>query len=133
ALVVERIARDLQAAGAVPLEWYDVLLALSDARGRRLRMHALAEAMVLNRSNATRLADRLEAAGLLRRAPTPGDRRGAFAVLTDAGAEALRAADAVYASAVNSLFGRHLSSDEVDMSAGVCGRRIGRLEQERGD
>lgn len=124
ALVVERIARDLQAAGVVPLEWYDVLVALSDAPGRRLRMHELAEAMVLNRSNATRLADRLEAAGLLRREPTPGDRRGTFAVLTDAGLAELRRAWPVYAKAIDARFGQFVSRKEAAQLSELLGRSL---------
>ncbi|HLZ72052.1 MAG TPA: MarR family transcriptional regulator [Dehalococcoidia bacterium] len=122
AAVVECIARDLSAAGVVPLEWYDVLSALSGAPGRRLRMRELAEAMLLNRSNATRLADRLEAAGLLRREPTPGDRRGTFAVITDAGLAELRRAWPVYAQAIDARFARFVSRKEAAQLGELLGR-----------
>lgn len=47
AAVIRRIERDLAAAGAIPLTWYDVLIELYEAPGRRLRLHQLADAVVL--------------------------------------------------------------------------------------
>jgi hypothetical protein len=84
-LVLEKIERALAGAGLPPLGWYDVLLELSGAPGGRLRMHELARAVVLSRSGLTRLVDRLEGAGLLRREPDPADRRGSYAEITDEG------------------------------------------------
>jgi DNA-binding MarR family transcriptional regulator len=95
-----------------PLGWYDVLLELSAAPGCRLRMHEVARAVVLSRSGLTRLVDRLEKAGLLRREPDQSDRRGAFAVLTDEGGDMLRQMWPVYAAGIAEHFGRHIS-DEV--------------------
>src|SRR5207244_3752252 len=86
AAVVGRVEGDLAAAGLPPLGWYDVLWALYRASGRRLRMGELAGAVVLSRTGLTRLVDRVEADGCLRREPVPGDRRGAYAVLTRRGA-----------------------------------------------
>ena len=54
-------------AGCIALAWYDVLVGLVEAPERRLRMHELAERVVLSRSTLTRLVDRLEQAGLLQR------------------------------------------------------------------
>jgi DNA-binding MarR family transcriptional regulator len=112
AAVVERIDRELAAAGVVPLGWYDVLVELAEAPGRRLRMHELAERVVLSRSGLTRLVDRLEAAGLLRRERSGTDRRGAYAVLTDEGWAAFRRAWPVYARAIAAHFARYLSGEE---------------------
>lgn len=67
------------------LSWYDVLIQLVQAPQHRLRMQDLADAVVLSRSGLTRLSDRMEKAGLVRREPVPDDRRGAYAVLTDRG------------------------------------------------
>ena len=86
----------LSEAGLPPLSWYDVLWPLRRAKGRRLRMGALAEQVTLSRTGLTRLVDRLEAAGLLRREPAPEDRRGSYVVLTPAGAEVLRRMWPVY-------------------------------------
>ena len=83
--LLERIERALAQAGLPPLAWYDVLWELEKAPERKLRMHDLAERVVLSRSNLTRLADRVENAGLLAREACPNDRRGNFCVITDAG------------------------------------------------
>ena len=123
AVAIEGIERGLDEAGLPPLGWYDVLLELSVAPGRRLRMHELATAVVLSRSGLTRLVDRLEGAGLLRREPTPEDRRGSFAVLTQEGAEMRRRMWPVYARGIAEHFGRHLGDDEARVLAGAL-RRI---------
>src|SRR5918998_5973050 len=90
AVVVEKVERALLEAGLPPLGWYDVLLELSAAPGCRLRMHELAGAVVLSRSGLTRLVDRLEKAGLLRRESDPSDRRGGVAVVAGPGRGVLR-------------------------------------------
>ena len=113
AAVIERIERDLAVAGRLPLGSYDVLIALAEASERRLRMSELAAAVVLNRSTLTRRVDRLEREGLLTRERFPEDKRGAYAVLTEAGAQALRAAWPIYARGIVDYFARHLSRAEV--------------------
>jgi DNA-binding MarR family transcriptional regulator len=85
ALVLEQVERDLAEANLPPLGWYDVLTELNKAPGGRLRIHELADAVILSRSGLSRLLDRIEGAGLLRRQPCKDDRRGAFAAITPAG------------------------------------------------
>lgn len=94
--VIGEVEAALSAAGLPQLTWYDALWPLRRARGRRLRMGALAEQVTLSRTGLSRLVDRLEAAGLLRREPAPEDRRGSYVVLTAAGAELLRRMWPVY-------------------------------------
>lgn len=89
ALLVEQVERELAAAGLPPIGWYDVLTELDKAPGGRLRIHELADAVILSRSGLSRLLDRLEAAQLLRREPCDDDRRGAYAVITAAGRRTL--------------------------------------------
>ncbi len=125
ALVIERIERELADAGLPPLGWYDVLLELSVAPGRRLRMHELARAVVLSRSGLTRLVDRLERASLLRREPDPADRRGSFAVLTDEGAAVRERMWPVYARGIAEHFGKHLGDEEVEVLTGALKRVLG--------
>lgn len=122
ALVMERIERELAEAGLPPLGWYDVLLELSVAPERRLRMHELARAVVLSRSGLTRLVDRLEQAGLLRREPDPADRRGSFAILTDEGAAMRERMWPIYARGIAEHFGKHLNDEEVDVLTGALKR-----------
>ncbi len=103
AAVLPKLERALSRTG-LPLTWYDVLLALAESPERRLRLHELARRVVLSRSGLTRLVDRLEAAGLLRREPDPTDGRGAFAVLTEKGERRLRDARPTHQDGVRRLF-----------------------------
>jgi DNA-binding MarR family transcriptional regulator len=83
---VLRIAeRDLVEREGFPMAWLDVLAQLYDAPGNGLRMQELEERSLFTRSGLTRLVDRVEAAGLVRREPVPGDRRGVRVVLTPDG------------------------------------------------
>jgi DNA-binding MarR family transcriptional regulator len=129
AVLVEAIERRLAAAGQPPLGWYDVLWTLERAPDHRLRMSELADKVVLSRSNLTRLADRLEEAGLLRRERSDEDRRGAFAVLTAQGQAARRAMWPVYQAAIKELFESKLSEAEATVIGGAL-RRV--LESARG-
>ena len=122
ALVLEKIERALVEAGLPPLGWYDVLLELSGAPDGRLRMHELARAVVLSRSGLTRLVDRLEGAGLLRREPDPADRRGSYASSTEEGREMLRRMWPVYAAGIAENFGKHLTDEEARVLTVALGR-----------
>ena len=72
-------------------------------------MHDLAERVVLSRSNLTRLADRVENAGLLAREACPNDRRGNFCVITDAGRAMRKKMWPIYRDQIAVLF-----SDQID-------------------
>ncbi|MDL2354463.1 MAG: MarR family transcriptional regulator [Pseudomonadota bacterium] len=112
ALLTGNIERRLAEAGLPPLAWYDVLWTLERAPRHRLRMHELADGVVLTRSNLTRLVDRLQAAGLLRREPDPDDKRGAYAALEPAGLALRKKMWAAYSAAIHELFDAHLDDDE---------------------
>ena len=112
AVLVEKIEERFSAAGMPPFGWYDVLWGLERAEGHRLRMHELAEKTVITRSNLTRLVDRLEVAGLVRRERAEEDRRGAFAVLTAEGRAMRRKMWPVYAAAIKEFFEDHVSEQE---------------------
>lgn len=112
ARLLEQIDREMTAAGVLPLYWYDVLVELAEAPDKRLRLHELAHKVVLSRSGLTRLVDRLETEGLLKRETDPTDRRGFFASLTDKGLAAMRRAWPVYAAGIQRHFGEHLNEKE---------------------
>lgn len=122
ALVLEKIERALAEAELPPLGWYDVLLELFGAPDGRLRMHELARAVVLSRSGLTRLVDRLEGAGLLRREPDPADRRGSYAAITEDGRATLRRMWPVYAAGIARHLGAHLTDEEARVISGALGR-----------
>jgi DNA-binding MarR family transcriptional regulator len=83
--VAGAVAADLAGASDVPVAEFEVLIRLSRSPGQRLRMTELAHQVRLSTSGLSRLVDRVEAAGLVRREACPSDRRGAFAVLTERG------------------------------------------------
>lgn len=70
---------------------FDTLIRLARSPEQRLRMSDLAAQTSLSTSGATRVVDRLERQGLVRRQSVPGDRRSSYARLTDTGASRLRA------------------------------------------
>jgi DNA-binding MarR family transcriptional regulator len=109
-LLMERIEAALTAAGLPPLAWYDVLWELEKAEGGRLRMHELADRIVLPRYNLTRLADRLEQAALLQREDCQDDRRGFFLAITGAGRQMRQRMWTVYGPQIEALFARHLTA-----------------------
>ena len=122
AAAVGAIERRLADGRHIPLTWYDVLVALSEAPGHRLRLSELARAVVLSRSGLSRLVDRLEQAGLLRREACPEDRRGAFAVLTAEGEATLRRTWPAYARGIARHFARFVDEDEARVLAAALGR-----------
>jgi DNA-binding MarR family transcriptional regulator len=120
---VRELERELGAQAGTPLGWYDVLLQLAEAPGRRLRMAELADRVLLSRSGLTRLIDRLQAEGLVRREPSPEDARGTFTVLTAEGFARLRTAAPVHLSGIQRHWLRHFSDDELR----ELGRLLGRV------
>ena len=118
ATVVARTERALAAAGLPPLAWYDVLWAVRESPRRRARLGELADLLTISRGGATKLVDRLEEAGLLRREPAPGDRRGSYAVLTRAGEGMLRRMWPTYAAVLADAVG-HLRASDATRLAGL--------------
>lgn len=123
ARVTRLLDAELTAECDLPLGEYEVLLHLSGAPDRRLRMTELADRVVLSRSGLTRLADRLERDGLIRRESCPGDARGTNAVLTDEGRARLKAAAPVHLRGVR----EHVVSLMDDAELGVLGELLGRI------
>jgi len=110
--LVPAVEADLRTAGQVSLPWYDVLLELNAAPGRRLRMSELGQRAVLSRTRVSRVVDELTAAGLAERQSDQADGRSSFAVLTPAGRNALRRAWPVYRQAIRRHLGARLTADQ---------------------
>jgi len=123
ATLIGRIEAALAAAGLPALDWYDVLWELEKADGR-LRMHDLARRVVLSRSNLTRLADRLEDAGLVARQDSAEDGRGYDLVLTRAGRAMRRKMWPVYEAEIERVFSRHVTVEEARAIGEALGRAI---------
>lgn len=110
---VLRIAElDLIDREGFPLTWLDVLAQLYDAPGNGLRMQELGERSLFTRSGLTRLVDRIEAAGLVRREPVPGDRRGIRVVLTPEGRRRHDEAFVHHMRLIEREFGSRLTPDQ---------------------
>ena len=82
-LLGDRLNREMQAARGLSMADYEILVRLSEAPGRRLRMSQLAEFTLASRSRLSHQIDRLEKVGLVAREPCESDKRGANAVLTE--------------------------------------------------
>ncbi|MFC8600370.1 MULTISPECIES: MarR family winged helix-turn-helix transcriptional regulator [unclassified Isoptericola] len=98
----------------VTLGEYHLLVQLSEAPGRTLRMSALADFLALSRSRLTHTVDRMEQRGLVVRTPAPDDRRGVNCVMTDAGYAALVASAPGHVTAVRRLLVDTLTDEELD-------------------
>lgn len=84
-LLTDQLNRDLVAQQGLTGMDYEILVRLSEAPDRKIRMSDLAELALSSRSRLSHQIDRMEAAGLVQRESCENDRRGAFAVLTDHG------------------------------------------------
>jgi len=113
ARVIRELERELVAEQDLALSDYDVLVQLSAAPNRRLRMSELADALLLSRSGATRLVDRLVADGLVERVSCEDDRRGQWAALTERGLERLRRAAPTHVRGIEEHFLDRLSADDL--------------------
>ena len=89
-LFFERIERQLQQDAGLPHAYFEILVRLSEAPDRRLRMSELATNSMSSRSRLSHAVARMEEAGWVRRRACPTDKRGQFAELTDAGFDRAR-------------------------------------------
>jgi len=103
----------LMTAHGLALRSYKVLLHLEDAPRHRLRMSDLSHTVLLSASGVSRLVDRLEREGLVRRERCSADGRGYWAVLTTRGERAFREARATHLAGVRRLFLRHFAGDDL--------------------
>ena len=111
AAVVHAVGKELERTSGMSTAWFEVLIRLVRSPGHKLRMTDLAQQVGLSTSGLTRLVDRIEAAGYVRREPCPGDRRGLNAVLTDEGERALQASLPDHLDALDRFVARPLGGD----------------------
>ena len=113
ARVIRELERELADEQDLALTDYDVLVQLATAPDRRMRMSELADALLLSRSGATRLVDRLVADGLVERVVCEADRRGQWAALTEQGHERLRRAAPTHLRGIERHFLDRLTRDDL--------------------
>jgi DNA-binding MarR family transcriptional regulator len=106
------LSADLEASCGMPLAWYEVLVRIVRAPEGRLTMSAVASQTVHTSGGTTRLVDRIEEAGYLRRVSCPSDRRTTFVELTDDGAAALEVATAEHLRHIDEHLARRLDAGE---------------------
>ncbi|BCJ57623.1 MarR family transcriptional regulator [Micromonospora endophytica] len=112
--LMETLDRELQRDAGMPHAYYEILVRLSEAPQRRLRMSELAEATGSSRSRLSHAVARLEAAGWVRREDCPTDRRGQLALLTEDGFATLAAAAPGHVEGVRRHLFDALSPAQVD-------------------
>ena len=127
AVTVQRnVDADLMYERNRSLSEYQTLRRLAEAPDKRLRMNELAAAAFLSLSRMSRIVEKLEQQGLVRREQAEGDRRGWNAILTEAGLEWLRRSECAYASSVRRHVLDNLDDDTLSVLT-VAARRIAHL------
>jgi DNA-binding MarR family transcriptional regulator len=119
AQIVRALDAELDREHGLPLTSYDVLIQLSLAPERRLRMFELADAVVLSRSGLTRLVERLERDGLVERERGEIDLRQMYARLTDRGFEVVANATPTHVAGVRERFLERLSDEQTKQLATI--------------
>ena len=112
--------RELQRDAGIPHTYYEILVRLSEAPDRTLRMSQLAESSNSSRSRLSHAVARLEEAGWVERRDCTTDRRGQLAVLTDAGFAALEAAAPGHVRAVREHLIDRLSREQLRQLRDIC-------------
>ena len=113
-LLTDQLDRELQREADMPHTYYEILVALSEAPGRTLRMNELADVCQSSRSRLSHAVSRLEEAGWVRREACPTDKRGALAVMTDEGFAAIEAAAPGHVEGVRRHVFDVLTREQVD-------------------
>jgi DNA-binding MarR family transcriptional regulator len=111
--LMDVLDRQLQADSNLPHSYFEVLIPLSEAEHRTLRMSELAQATRSSRSRLSHAVARLEERGWVRRLECPTDRRGQLAQLTDAGFAVVEAAAPGHVAAVRRYLIDRLSPDQL--------------------
>lgn len=110
---------------------YQVLLALSEADGRRLRSSELAASIDWERSRLSHHLGRMERRGMIRRDDCATDSRGAEVSLTAGGAGMFHGATAPHLRAIKRHFADALTPEQFDALADVLQALQDHLHPER--
>jgi DNA-binding MarR family transcriptional regulator len=128
ARLTDQIAREMEAEAGLSLNWYEVLLSLENAPDHQMRMHELAESLLLSRSATTRFAERMERAGLVRRVRCNSDRRGMWIVPTEEGRAAFRVAAPIHQRGVQEHFAAFVDGEDAERLRKLMSRLTDSLE-----
>lgn len=117
--VVGQIEAALKGAGFPCLSWYDVLRHLKRQPDGRSSPKEIEDALLFEQYNLSRLLDRMETEGLVRRIPYPGDKRRQLVEITDEGRALQRRMWGVYGPAINRFVGCKLTEPEAEQLASL--------------
>ncbi|GGL11350.1 MarR family winged helix-turn-helix transcriptional regulator [Mangrovihabitans endophyticus] len=109
------IDAELLRDAGLTLTEYMVLMQLSEAPGRALRMTELADGTLISGSGLTRLIERLERDGMVARHPHHDDGRSLMATLTDRGVDRIRSAWPAHLESVRRVVLDHIG--DLDLPA----------------
>ena len=101
---------------------YEILVQLSEAQDRKMRMSELAQNALLSRSRLSHRMKVMEKAGWVKREACPEDKRGYFAVMTPKGWKAIVAAAPEHVESVRNRFMDHLTKAEQQALADIFQR-----------
>jgi DNA-binding MarR family transcriptional regulator len=129
-LFLDGIERQLQQDSGLPHAYYEILVRLSEAPGRTMRMSELATTSLSSRSRISHAVARLEASGWVRRRPCEHDKRGQLAELTDEGVAGLEAAAPAHVEAVRRGLFDALSPEQVAALRDISDTLVAHLSSE---
>jgi DNA-binding MarR family transcriptional regulator len=116
----KRITATLRDRVGIAPEAFEVLLRLTRSPRGRLRMSELSERLAITTGGTTRMMERLERDGLVRRTPSTQDRRVVYAEVTDVGRAELERAIGPHLEDLIDIFTRRLSAADVaDLERGL--------------
>ena len=110
--LVDVLDAELERDAGIPQRWYDVLVKLEEAP-EGVRMNELADRILYSKSGFTRVVDRMEEAGLVRRVRPESDRRSILVVLTDQGRTTMEQARRHHRRGIEQHFSRHLTDTDI--------------------
>ncbi len=106
----------------VSIDEYDVLYTLASSPDRTARIRDLQDRSLLTQPSLSRLVERLEVAGLVRRGPVAGDRRGVAVTLTDEGLRLQRLVGGRHVRSIDHVIGAALDAEELATLRGLLDR-----------
>lgn len=130
-LLSEAIAAQLHEDSGLPHAYYEILVQLSEAPNRALRMSELANRSLSSRSRLSHAVARLTERGWVERIDCPTDRRGQIAHLTDTGFAALQAAAPGHVERVRSALFDPLTTEQVHQLRHIVETVANTIEAER--
>ena len=110
--LIDVLDGELEHDAGLPMRWYDVLVQLEDAPDG-LRMNELAERILYSKSGFTRVVDKMEAAGLVRRVRPEHDRRSILVLLTNQGRDTMEHARRHHRNGIEQHFSHHLTDTDI--------------------